>query len=88
MSANHFYQKILFFNYKIYFDNQKVKGNPATSFSDVKCRLLKYNKEDYARIGVMPRYGDADSIKWFEVEPNSIFHIFYSFEDGDEVTFL
>ncbi|PRQ27514.1 putative 9-cis-epoxycarotenoid dioxygenase [Rosa chinensis] len=27
----------------------------------------KYEKEEYARIGVMPRYGDAESVKWFEV---------------------
>ncbi|XVF89187.1 hypothetical protein PTKIN_Ptkin19aG0109900 [Pterospermum kingtungense] len=47
--------------------------------------LLKYEKEGYARIGVMDRYGDGDSIKWFEVQPNCTLHIFNSFEDGDEV---
>ncbi|EXB93371.1 hypothetical protein L484_010698 [Morus notabilis] len=48
------------------------------------CRLIKYSKEGYARIGVMPRYGDADSIKWFKVETNWTFHIFNCFEDGDD----
>lgn len=52
------------------------------------CRLIKYNKEEYARIGVMPRYGDANSIKWFEVEPNCTFHIINSFEDGHEASYL
>ncbi|KAI9106475.1 hypothetical protein K1719_022003 [Acacia pycnantha] len=47
--------------------------------------LIKYEKGEYARIGVMPRYGDADSVKWFGVEDNVTFHIFNSFEDGDEV---
>ncbi|XP_027356871.1 carotenoid 9,10(9',10')-cleavage dioxygenase-like [Abrus precatorius] len=47
--------------------------------------LIKFSKEEYARIGVMPRYGDANSIKWFEVEPNCTFHIINSFEDGHEV---
>ncbi|KAI9106966.1 hypothetical protein K1719_022494 [Acacia pycnantha] len=47
--------------------------------------LIKYAKEEYARIGVMPRYGDGNSIKWFGVENNFTFHIFNSFEDGDEV---
>ncbi|KAJ1377580.1 Carotenoid oxygenase [Sesbania bispinosa] len=47
--------------------------------------LIKYNKEEYARIGVMPRYGNANSVKWFEVEPNCTFHIINSFEDGHEV---
>ncbi|KAK7282983.1 hypothetical protein RIF29_12148 [Crotalaria pallida] len=47
--------------------------------------LIKYEKEKYARIGIMPLYGDAASIKWFEVEPNSTFHVINSFEHGDEV---
>jgi hypothetical protein len=33
----------------------------------------------------MPRYGDADSIRWFEVEPCAAFHIFNCFEDVDDV---
>ncbi|CAI8599842.1 unnamed protein product [Vicia faba] len=48
-------------------------------------QLIKYDKKEYARIGIMPRYGNSDSIKWFEVEPNCTFHIINSFEDGDEV---
>ncbi|KAJ0481159.1 putative 9-cis-epoxycarotenoid dioxygenase [Helianthus annuus] len=47
--------------------------------------LIKYDKVDYARIGVMPRYGDADSVRWFQVEPCCVFHIINTYEDGDEV---
>ncbi|KAJ8773638.1 hypothetical protein K2173_005884 [Erythroxylum novogranatense] len=47
--------------------------------------LTKYDKEDYARIGIMPRYGDGDSVRWFKVETSSVFHIFNCFEDGNEV---
>ncbi|KAL4592249.1 hypothetical protein LXL04_005237 [Taraxacum kok-saghyz] len=47
--------------------------------------LMKYEKEGYARIGVMPRYGDADSVRWFEVKPCCVFHIINTYEDGDEV---
>ncbi|CAK7353232.1 unnamed protein product [Dovyalis caffra] len=43
-----------------------------------------YYVEGPARIGIMPRYGDADSVKWFEVEPNCTFHILNCFEDGDQ----
>ncbi|KAM1022456.1 hypothetical protein ACFX2A_044467 [Malus domestica] len=48
-------------------------------------RLLEYNHEGCARIGVMPHYGDADSIRWFKVEPSCTSHIINSFEDGEEV---
>lgn len=50
------------------------------------CRLIKYQKEGNARIGVMPRYGEADSVKWFNVEPHCTFHLLNCFEDGDEVS--
>ncbi|KAF6164196.1 hypothetical protein GIB67_010166 [Kingdonia uniflora] len=55
--------------------NRLLKGGP----------LIKFEKDNYARIGVMPRYGDADSVKWFDVEPYCTFHILNCFEDGDEV---
>ncbi|MBA0719473.1 hypothetical protein Golax_007150, partial [Gossypium laxum] len=48
-------------------------------------KLIKYESEGNARIGIMPRYGDAGSIHWFKVKPNCTFHIFNCFEDGDEV---
>ncbi|KAF9613048.1 hypothetical protein IFM89_005482 [Coptis chinensis] len=47
--------------------------------------LFMYRKEDYARMGVMPRYGDGNSVRWFEVAPHCTFHIVNCFEDGEEV---
>ncbi|TXG64495.1 hypothetical protein EZV62_011489 [Acer yangbiense] len=47
--------------------------------------LIKYEHEGCARIGIMPRRGDANSIKWFNVESNCTFHILNCFENGDEV---
>ncbi|XP_047328301.1 carotenoid 9,10(9',10')-cleavage dioxygenase 1-like [Impatiens glandulifera] len=47
--------------------------------------LIKYDSEGYARIGVMPRYGDADSVKWFDVKTQCTLHIINCFEDGNEV---
>ncbi|KAF8036082.1 hypothetical protein BT93_C1928 [Corymbia citriodora subsp. variegata] len=48
-------------------------------------QLLKYDKEGTSRFGVMPRYGDANSVRWFEVQTCSTFHILNTFEDGAEV---
>ncbi|XP_038896611.1 carotenoid 9,10(9',10')-cleavage dioxygenase 1-like [Benincasa hispida] len=47
--------------------------------------FLKYDKLGYSRIGVMPRYGDGDSIQWFDVKPNCSMHLFNCFEHNDEV---
>ncbi|KAL6898100.1 hypothetical protein ACP4OV_006696 [Aristida adscensionis] len=38
-----------------------------------------------SRVGVMPRFGDAESIVWFDVENHCSYHLFNCFEDGDEV---
>ncbi|KAK1631155.1 hypothetical protein QYE76_005470, partial [Lolium multiflorum] len=47
--------------------------------------LIDYEKETYARIGVMPRNGDAESVLWFHVEPFCTMHLVNCFEEGDEV---
>ncbi|KQJ98059.1 hypothetical protein BRADI_3g34720v3 [Brachypodium distachyon] len=47
--------------------------------------LIDYDKESYARIGVMPRYGDANSVLWFNVEPFCTFHLVNCHEEDDEV---
>ncbi|CAA2982420.1 carotenoid 9,10(9, 10)-cleavage dioxygenase 1-like [Olea europaea subsp. europaea] len=51
-------------------------------------RLIKHEKEGRARIGIMPRYGDADSVQWFEVESSCTFHIINCYEKDDEVVVL
>ncbi|XP_048133967.1 carotenoid 9,10(9',10')-cleavage dioxygenase 1-like [Rhodamnia argentea] len=48
-------------------------------------QLLYYDKQGTTRFGVMPRYGDANSIRWFDVETCCTFHLLNTFEDGDEV---
>ncbi|KAK1267274.1 Carotenoid 9,10(9',10')-cleavage dioxygenase 1 [Acorus gramineus] len=40
---------------------------------------------EQSKIGVMPRFGESNSIKWFNVKNHCSFHIINSFEEGDEV---
>uniref|UniRef100_A0A0E0EKY4 Uncharacterized protein n=1 Tax=Oryza meridionalis TaxID=40149 RepID=A0A0E0EKY4_9ORYZ len=47
--------------------------------------VLEFEEESYSRIGVMPHYGDADSVIWFYVEPFCTFHLVNCFEEGHEV---
>uniref|UniRef100_A0A0D9X789 Uncharacterized protein n=1 Tax=Leersia perrieri TaxID=77586 RepID=A0A0D9X789_9ORYZ len=51
-------------------------------------KLFDYDAESYARLGVMPRYGDADSVIWFDVEPFCTFHLVNCFEEDDEVVVM
>ncbi|KAK1630172.1 hypothetical protein QYE76_004487 [Lolium multiflorum] len=48
-------------------------------------QLIEFEKGSYSRIGVMPRYGDAESVMWFDLEPLCMFHLINCFEEGDEV---
>jgi carotenoid cleavage dioxygenase len=39
-----------------------------------------------ARIGVVPRHGGDDDIRWFEIDPCYVFHFLNAWEDGDVIT--
>jgi carotenoid cleavage dioxygenase len=42
--------------------------------------------DDYgARVGVMPRDGGDDDVRWFDVEPCYVFHPMNAYDDGDTV---
>ncbi|HEY6578203.1 MAG TPA: carotenoid oxygenase family protein [Rhizomicrobium sp.] len=42
--------------------------------------------DDYqARLGVMPREGSADQIRWFDIAPCYIFHAMNAYEEGNSV---
>ncbi len=38
-----------------------------------------------SRFGIIPRYGDTASVRWFEAEPTYIYHICNAWEEGDEI---
>lgn len=48
-------------------------------------RKLAFFREQPARFGVVPRFGDNGSIRWFEAKPCFILHLSNCYEQGDEV---
>lgn len=44
-----------------------------------------WNPDYPARVGVMPRDGGADDVRWFDVEPCYVFHPLNAYDDGDRV---
>lgn len=45
-----------------------------------------YWDESYgARIGVLPRFGASQDVKWFEIDPCYVFHAANAFDDGSKV---
>ena len=48
---------------------------------------VNYDESYGARIGVMPRNGTSEDVKWFEIEPCYIYHTMNAYEAGDELIF-
>jgi len=38
-----------------------------------------------ARIGVIPRHGTADQVRWFDIDPCFVFHFLNAWDDGDTI---
>ena len=49
---------------------------------------IRFNSSLKARFGVIPRYGAADSIRWFEFSPCFLYHVVNCWEEGDEVVMV
>ncbi|XOV82745.1 MAG: carotenoid oxygenase family protein [bacterium] len=47
---------------------------------------FSFNKEAGARLGVMPRHGTADNIRWFEIDPCYVFHPVNAFDRDGIIT--
>jgi carotenoid cleavage dioxygenase len=46
---------------------------------------LRWQPETGARVGVMPRDGKSEDVRWFDVEPCYVFHSMNAYDDGDRV---
>ena len=55
-----------------------IRGQPA----------LKFEPELGARFGILPRHGEGEAIKWFDVAAGYAFHTLNAYEEGDEVVIL
>jgi carotenoid cleavage dioxygenase len=44
-----------------------------------------WSNEYEARIGLLPREGNANDVKWISIDPCYIFHPMNAYDDGDEV---
>lgn len=46
---------------------------------------VRMHREIPSRFALIPRYGKAEDIRWFEAEPTYVLHWLNAYEDGDEV---
>ena len=66
----------LFLDFPITLDvGRAIAGGPAVDFEP------QYG----SRIGVMPRYGSDEDVRWFDVETGVVIHTANAWDEGDEV---
>jgi carotenoid cleavage dioxygenase len=45
----------------------------------------RWDPEYPARLGVLPRDGDAADVRWYDIEPCYVFHPLNAYDDGDRI---
>jgi len=69
---------VLFMDLPMLWDHKKL-GQPGIAIS--------YDESYGARLGVMPRTGTSQDVRWFEIEPCYIYHTMNAFERGSQIIF-
>lgn len=69
---------VVFWEFPVVFDLTGATGGSVVN-------AFRWRPEFGARIGVMPLGGNADQMRWVEVEPQYVFHEVNAYRDGDEV---
>ena len=48
---------------------------------------VSYDESYGARLGIMPREGKSDDVRWYEIDPCYIYHTMNAYKFGDEIVF-
>lgn len=49
--------------------------------------MVQWRPENGTRIGVIPRLGTADDVRWFDIDPGHVQHFWNGWCDGDRIEF-
>lgn len=61
--------------------------NDETAFQAGRHKI-RFDASLPARFGVIPRYGNGNSIRWFEFSPCFLYHVVNAWEEGDEIVMV
>lgn len=69
--------KVAFLDLPVVFDLDLAAQGQSLPF--------RWMPETGARVGVMPRWGTDDDVRWIGIDPVYVFHVLNCFDDGDRV---
>ncbi len=67
--------RIVFLDQPVVFDLAMVAEGRSMPF--------RWTPEAGSRVGVLPRHGRSDDIRWISMDPSYVFHVVNAFDDGD-----
>lgn len=69
-------------DYAVFMDSPVVFNMEGLSKGEP---MMVWRPENGTRLGVIPRRGSADQIRWFEVEPSHVQHFWNAWQDGSRI---
>jgi carotenoid cleavage dioxygenase len=68
---------VILYDQPVVFDLEMAMGGSSFPY--------RWDNDYTPHIGVLPRDGDADDVRWYEVEPCYVFHPMNAYDDGDHI---
>lgn len=69
-------------NHTIFLD-MPVTGDLQSAMSGGPA--IRWDPDNGARLGVIPRHGKAEDVRWFDIPISFVFHTANAYEEGDEI---
>lgn len=69
-------------NWVVFLDSPAVFNNEAIMNGGP---MLVWRPECGTRLGVLPRFGTGDQVRWFDVDNQYVVHFFNAWDDGDTI---
>ena len=69
-------------NYSVFMDSPIVFDMDGLANGE---SMVKWKRENGTRIGIIPRMGDAEDVRWFEVPTSHVQHFWNAWENGNRI---
>jgi len=74
---------VLVYDLPVTFDMDKIANSSATA--PASTFPYSWNPEYPSRLGVMPRTGGSEDVRWFDVEPCYVYHPLNAYDEEDRI---
>ncbi|MEM7139735.1 MAG: carotenoid oxygenase family protein [Actinomycetota bacterium] len=69
-------------NYSVFMDSPIVFNMEGMANGEP---MVQWRQDNGTRLGIIPRHGDAEDVRWFEVPTSHVQHFWNAWENGDRI---